>query len=112
MKIIDYLISKPENISFLDFERLTKKEKNSIKTLVKESEQFMVIRYILYYNLIIFFNIFFLYYCTIFCTVYRASSINWMSDGLVGLYGSYVKSLLFIFGLSVVRCVYIKTGYR
>ncbi len=112
MKIIDFLISKPENISFLDFDKLRKKEKNSIITLVKESEQFMVIRYILYYNLIIFFNIFFLYYCTIFCTVYRASSINWMSDGLVGLFSGYINSLLFLFGLSVVRCGYIKTGYR
>jgi len=101
--LIDYFITKTEVNQNKIYDGLIKKDKQVVEELREESEKLMRIKYIFYYILFVIFSAFCLYYSTIFCTIYRGSSKNWLSDGFVGIITDYTMKIIFIFLLSFTR---------
>ena len=119
VKLLNYLNMSKESIVniFRHQEKKMRKDKTykvKIKTIIKIYEKlnkiykYLKIKIISYIFIDLIFLVFFLYYITAFCEVYKSTQISWLTDSLV----SFLMSILVELFISFLCAVFYKLSIK
>ena len=119
VKLLNYLNSSKESIEkvFRAQEKKMRKDKKykvEHKTIIKIYEKlnkiykYLKIKIIIYIFIDLIFLVFFLYYLTAFCEVYKNTQISWITDSFV----SFLMSILFELFMSFLCAVLYKLSIK
>ena len=88
--------------------KVDKDKKIVIKTKIRDILKCLKIKIIIFFSIELILMLFFLYYITVFCEVYKKTQISWIYDILI----SYLFSFLVSLGVSLVFSITYVIAYK
>ena len=88
--------------------KVDKDKKIEIKTKIRDILKCLKIKIIIFFSIELILMLFFLYYITTFCEVYKKTQISWIYDILI----SYLFSFLVSLGVSLVFSITYVIAYK
>ena len=102
--IIELLAFSHKSIIQLRNYKNFEEAKNEVPHLIKK----LKIKYILYFGMIIIFNLIFFYYITAFCAIYSIIQVHMISDSLISFLLSMSYSIIFSLISAIIRITSLK----
>jgi hypothetical protein len=87
-------------------QNIIQKNKKEIIEYRKQNLKKLKTNYIIFYIFYTIFTVFCIYYVTVFCAVYQGSSLNWLSDGFIGILIFFTFKTITIFVVMLIRVIF------